>query len=569
MYVKGVAAVLAGILLLALSAGSTAARTAQATVGVYPAATGFSPSGAAPAHPGSAVALAMPIGGVDDATILVRNAQHVSFDSTTIDSPLSLKVFFAHYVSSQGNVVPDVLEPWDGSQRSSEHTNQPLWVQVTVPRGTSPGTYHGSIDFLGDADRTTVPITVTVYDVTLPARGQVSGALLTAFNTNPQEYAAEVNKLFGIQAEQSLPGFFSFLGSYGISPNTWGYGNPDSKSGYTTGARFVHDRAGNMVSAVGDPRQFSSMWIPITNNRSSKNAWAGTLSPYEPQTWCSYLHSVHDFWQNHGWLNGSYPYLYGMDEPGAKLFKVVQKQAKAAHSCWPGSHVLITGKPTPQNKFLWNGGSDDVDIFTVLESRYYGEYTTPLQKKRHEDRGTMFLRDINKARKKGKQIWTYTYESKSNDTPGFTLNEPVADPRMLTAWAALEGITGLLRGQGSTSYAPGGNPLDKNDQDFGDFVLIYPGRDAPIPSARLEVLREGIEDWEILNAVRHQHGSKSVVKLLSNLFSTTTNGAKLSCVVGCAIKAKQPYSWPLWSKDATTAGKLAQMRLAALQKASS
>jgi hypothetical protein len=569
MYVKGVAAVLAGTLLLALSAGSTAARTAQATVGVYPAGTAFSADGAAPAHPGSAVALAMAIGGVDDATIDVRNAQHVSFGSATIDSPLSLKVFFAHYISSQGNVVPDVLEPWSGSQRAAENTNQPLWLQVTVPAGTSPGTYHGSVDIVADADTTTVPITVTVYNVTLPARGQVSGALLTAFNTNPQEYAAEVNKLFGIPAAVSLPGFFSFLASYGISPNTWGYGNPDSKSGYTTGSRFVHDRVGNMVAAVGVPRQFASMWMPITNNRSSKSAWAGTLSPYAPQTWCSYLHSVRDFWQAHGWLDGSYPYLYGMDEPGTKLFKVVQQQAQVAHSCWPGSHVLITGKPTPKNKFLWNGGSDDVDAFAVLESRYYGEYTTPRQQKRHENRGTMFLRNINKARARGKQIWTYTYESKANDTPGFALNEPVADPRMLTAWAALEGITGLLRGQGSTSYAPSGNPLDTNDRDFGDFVLIYPGKDAPIPSARLEVLREGIEDWEILNVVRTSHGSKAVVKLLSNLFSTTKAGAKLSCVVGCAIKAKQPYSWPLWSKGATTAAKLAQMRVAALQKASS
>ena len=566
--VGGFVAVVAVV--LALSAGSGAARTAQATIGVYPSGTSFTTNGAAPANPGSSVSLSMPIGAVDDAIVLVRNAQHVSYDPPTIDAPLTLNVFFAHYITSAGKyVVPDVLQPWDGSQRSTEHTNQPVWLQVTVPQGTSPGTYHGSIDLKSEGGTTTIPITVTVYNVTLPDIGSTSGALLTAFNTNPQEYAAEVNHLYGIPAEDSLPGFFTFFSSYRISPNTWGYGNPNSKTGYTTGDRFVHDRAGNMVKAVGDPRQFASMWIPISNNRSTKSEWAGTLSPYEPQTWCSYLHAVRDFWESHGWLDGSYPYLYGMDEPGKREFKIVQQQAKAAHSCFPGSHVLITGKPTSQDKFLWNGGSDDVDIFTVLESRYYGEYTTPLQKRHHQNRGTMFLRSINKARKKGKQIWTYTYESRANDTPGFALNEPAADPRMITAWAALEGITGLLRGQGSTSYASGSNPFDQNDRAFGDFVLIYPGRDAPIPSARLEVMREGIEDWEILNVVRHQHGSKAVVKLLSKLFSTTKKGAKLSCVVGCAIKAKQPYSWPLWSKDATTATKLVQMRVAALQKASS
>ena len=41
------------------------------------------------------------------------------------------------------------------------------------------------------------------------------------------------------------------------------------------------------------------------------------------------------------------------------------------------------------------------------------------------------------------------------------------------------------------------------------------------------MLREGIEDWEILNVVRHKHGAAAVRKLLSGLFSTTAKGAKL------------------------------------------
>ena len=101
---------------------------------------------------------------------------------------------------------------------------------------------------------------------------------------------------------------------------------------------------------------------------------------------------------------------------------------------------------------------------------------------------------------------------------------------MFTAWAALEGVTGLLRGQAMTNYDPNANPFVSNNKGNGDYVLIYPGRNEPIPSARLEELREGIEDWEILNVVRQKHGSKAVVKLLSRLFSTTATGAKLACV---------------------------------------
>ena len=128
-------------------------------------------------------------------------------------------------------------------------------------------------------------------------------------------------------------------------------------------------------------------------------------------------------------------------------------------------------------------------------------------------------------------------------------------------WAALEGITGLLYGQGTTTYSKG-NPLEENDKEKGSYVLVYPGRNGPIASARLEVLREGIEDWEILNVARHKHGDAAVARVLSGLFSTTSGAAELGCTIGCQLK------WPTWSRDANTPAVVAQMRTTALAAAS-
>jgi Domain of unknown function (DUF4091) len=550
--------VLLVLAVLAFSAGSSAARSEQATVGVYASGTTFTASGAPPAHAGSSVSLAMPIGGVDDATILVRGAQKVSVISPTIASPLQLNLFFAHYVSVDGKAVPDALMPWDGSQRSTERTNQPLWVQVTVPYGTAPGAYSGWLLLVTDGTKNLVPITVTVSAVSLPRDNEVAGSLLTAFNFSPQSYANKAAALYGVTPESTLPGLFSFLSSYRLSPNSWGYGNPKEASGYTSDRRWWLDKSAEMVAAVEQPSQFASMWIPISNNRWTPSTYVGGKSPYKPQTWCGYLRSVHAFWQKHGWL-GSYPYLYGMDEPGLTRFRVVEKQAKITHSCFAGSHVVVTGMPTAQNHFLWNGGKDDVDVWAVLASRYYGEYG--------KSRANRELRLINAARRHHKQIWTYTYDSTSHSTPGFAATEPASDPRVFVDWAALEGITGLLYGQGTTTYAKG-NPLVSNDRAKGSFVLIYPGKNGPIASARLEVLREGIEDWEILNVARHKHGAATVRHLLSRLFSTTSKGAKLGCTIGCALKTSTPYSWPTWSHNASTPQTIAQMRVAALRAAS-
>ena len=557
--------VLLVLVVLALSAGSGAARSLTASVGVYPSGTTFSASAGAPAHASSSVSLAMPVGGVDDATLLVRNAQNVSIDAPTIDAPLQLSLFFAHYVSVRGKAVPDALLPWDGSQRSTEHTNQPLWLQVTVPYGTAPGTYHGSVVVGADGNRTVVPLTVTVAAVTLPQPNQVSGSLLTAFNFSPQSYSNKAASLYGVAPESTLPGLFSFLASYRLSPNSWGYGDPKAASGYTSDRRWWLDKSAQMVAAAGQPGQFASMWIPISNNRWSPSTYVGGRSPYKPQAWCGYLRSVHSFWEKHGWT-GSYPYLYGMDEPGAAQFRTVRRQASVTHSCFPGSHVLVTGMPTRKNRFLWNGGRDDVDVWVVLASRYYGEYTNPSLSRRGVSQARKELALINSARRHHKQIWTYTYDAASHTTPGFTATEPASDPRVFVDWAAFEGITGLLYGQGTTTYSKG-NPLVSNDRANGSFVLLYPGRNGPIASARLEVLREGIEDWEILNVVRHKHGAAAVRRLLSGLFSTTSKGAKLGCTIGCPLRTNTPYSWPVWSHDAGTPRTVATMRAAALRAA--
>ena len=82
------------------------------------------------------------------------------------------------------------------------------------------------------------------------------------------------------------------------------------------------------------------------------------------------------------------------------------------------------------------------------------------------------------------------------------------------------------------------------------------------------MLREGVEDWEILNVVRQRHGDRAVRRLLSGLFSSTSAGAKLGCTIGCQLKTPTPYSWPVWSHDASTPRQVAQMRAAALRAAS-
>ena len=548
--------------LVALSAHAATGAAQAAAIGVYPSSTTFGLT-SAPAGASKQISLDMAIGETEDAVVLVTGAQGVAV-TTTLDGPVNVDLRFGHYIRFGGKLIADALPVWDGSSRPTEQRNQPIWFQFRTPAGTPAGTYTGSVQVSADGVPTTIPITIKVFPVTLPAPNQVAGSLLTAFNVAGQSYSNKVASLGGPNGSVTAPQLYAFLANYRISPSSWGYGAPEAKSGYTTDKRWWHDRSGLMTAEVG-AREFAAMSIPISNNRTSAANDIAKISPNAPETWCSYLQAVHTFWQQHDWL-ASFPYLYGQDEPGLAGFQLVARQAKALHQCFPGGNELVTGNPSDTNRFLWNGGSDDVDVWVVLASRYYGKYTNPAQVQAHESNATEKLKLIEQARKHA-QIWTYTYAG--TKTPGFQATEPLSDARLFFEWAALEHVTGVLYGEGTTTYGSG-NPLQSVDKG-GEFVLLYPGADGPIPSARLEQIRDGIEDWEILNIVRQKHGAAAVAKILGNagLFSTTASGAvALGCTTGCAVKTSTPFSWPKWSSDASTPGRLEQAKRAALTAAS-
>src|SRR5437763_14491898 len=141
-----------------------------------------------------------------------------------------------------------------------------------------------------------------------------------------------------------------------------------------------------------------------------------------------------------------------MDEPGLTRYRIVAGQSKQAHACFAGSHVIVTGRPTAENRFLWNGGKDDVDAWVVLASRYYGQYTNPAQSRRGRSHATQNLKFVDAVRRRHKQVGAYQYNAASHSTPGFTATEPLAGSRMFVDWTAPDGITGLLYGQGTTTY---------------------------------------------------------------------------------------------------------------------
>jgi hypothetical protein len=548
------------------------APVASAAVVTYPSSQSIAATGPLPPAGEMRLDYRVAIGEREGALLVVTAAKNVAVSVARPSAgDVSVRLFFGHFVSAGGRLVPDALEPWDGIERGTEKANQPVLVQVEVPYGTRPGTYTGALTVTADGRPTKVPLRIQVFPVTLPHPGTRIGNLLTSFHLSPESYVSKTAQLYDfrtneqrIAANRSL---FGLLGAYRISPGSWGFAEPRGPLGYESSPKWWLDSAGNFLGQLASTPGFSAMRIPVSSNRTSERNYIAGLSPSEPETWCSYLRQVHAFWIQHEAVRAdSVAYLFGQDEPGLSGQRLVARQAATLHKCFPAGRQLMTGNPSAANAFLWDGkAGDDLDIWTVLSRRYYGKFTVPAQERAAKSRSRDYLEMIDKVRSRRKMVWSYTYTGTSG-TPGFAATEPLSNPRMLMLWNALEGIEGVLYGQGTTSYTKA-NPFDSIGT--GEFVLLYPGPFGPIPSARLEQIRDGIEDWAIFNMVRVRKGADDVRAILGNagLFSATPAGVRLACTLGCELKSRTKFAWPLWSRDASTPRRIEAAKLAALKLA--
>ncbi len=102
----------------------------------------------------------------------------------------------------------------------------------------------------------------------------------------------------------------------------------------------------------------------------------------------------------------------------------------------------------------------------------------------------------------GKEVWLYV-SGPQPPYPTLVIDYPAIAYRILPWMCWKYGVTGLL--YWSVNYwttNPYVEPMNTRWKQNGNGSLYYPGPDGPVPSLRLEVLRDGIEDYEYLALLR-------------------------------------------------------------------
>ncbi len=174
--------------------------------------------------------------------------------------------------------------------------------------------------------------------------------------------------------------------------------------------------------------------------------------------------------------------LYPFDEPGGAGWSSVSQLAefgKQVRVANPGVMIYVDGGgELPMFEIL----APYIDIW--CPSIYMLAEKTPV---------------MDVVRKSGKLLWSYNcaYAYSRPVGPNLKCMNLIGDYRAAAPFAFRHGSTGI----GFWCYNQGGDPWGRIDMEY---MLVYPGRTRPVTSRRWEAVREGIEDYRILAALRQR-----------------------------------------------------------------
>lgn len=353
------------------------------------------------------------------------------------------------------------------------NSNQGYWIDVHVPRGTPAGRYVGEIQVRSaGAILASVPLTLEVWPFALPDEIALASnfgdlrRIAAYYHLEPDSAAfAEVQDLYidTLLAHRAVPGS---LGN--IWPTVRADGTVDDSR---TGARLRRLIEKQHVNALRIP--FGGIGDPEKTKRQ--------------------LRAYAEYLRRNGWLDLAYVYL--KDEPNdADAYDLVRRQGRLVHEADPGLQRMVT-EQTVTSDPKWGDLYGAVDIWCPL----WG------------------LWDEKTARERvaaGEKLWSYT-ALVQKQAPFWAIDFAPVNFRA-PFWISWHyGIQGFLYWSSvHWAYDDVWNQPHFRGKYWGEGLLVYPGIEAgmkgPVPTIRLKLVREAIEDFEYM-ALAAKRGRKADV----------------------------------------------------------
>ncbi len=385
---------------------------------------------------------------------------------------------------------PDILMPIKTFDIPAGR-QQPIWLRITVPANTQEGTYNGKIIITGDNCTIKIPVTLRVRNFKIPRPGTLS----CPFGL----YPATLKNWYGISDNQNpnlcpidvFANWCEFLGKYRLTPKNIGREYWSKSSDGKINLDRLKQTVGKLSSKYYPPYSFALYRLPNPDR---------IMKGQEPKNINKWISEIKARLIEYKRLNfPKHIFLYGMDEASKKCFPIVKETYSKIKQAIPEIPIMQTLNHAPPEELVGL-----VDIWCPLSPRLEEKYN--FYKKRQQA---------------GDIVWMYICCVPCETYANFFIDEPAIDHRILFWQLWQKNVTGLL--YWSTTWWKGLNSVASNKPHFpntpiymrdtdiaqklknnGDGILIWPGPNAtPYPSIRLEIIRDGIEDYEYLALLKN------------------------------------------------------------------
>jgi hypothetical protein len=418
-------------------------------------------------------------------------------------SPLKPELSKVEYVPVKKERIPfpDPLPPLVGPIALQPRQAQPIWISIRVPKDAAPGVYRATVKIEAGTWNRELPLSVQVWDFALPD----TPACVTAFGLGPAHIAERHGvKPDSPEARTLHRKYHEFLLDHRVSPQVIP----------------VDLMSNEAVAYLNDPRM-TSYCIPYLANDEQLQVLVRRLI-------------------DGGWFRKGY--FYVVDEPANK----------AAYDQFIAANDRLR-KIEPRYRIVapfWSNPDFDARLRPKdLMLGRIGIWCPHLNYLGSEPGFREFLKTRENA---GESIWWYVCNNPREPYNNFHIDMPAMSHRTLPWQQKREGLRGLL--YWSVNWWDKKFVNDPwQDMDtigtgfYGDGSLLYPGQkvgvDGPVSSLRMEVLRDGLEDFDYLALADRLLGPEAtnacVAKVAKSLTDYERDPLKLEQVrreLGAAIE---------------------------------
>ena len=335
---------------------------------------------------------------------------------------------------------PDALLPLDKITRIEAGKSAVFWATIRVPTDAVAGDYFGELDVAADGENRRLALTLRVENQTLPAP-TFRATVAVYYDVLRDWYAKNQNQTFtDADWETRKRQIYEFLLDYRLNaydlPVSWSSPLADN---------YLRDP--RVLSVRVPPLDTPEFEIALAKLRATNT------------------------------LNKAI--YYWIDEPtDAARFTLVRETTARLRKL--GIRHLVTAHPN-------NSLENSVDIWAPNVGDFFGI-------------GGLDFEALARERKLGRETWLYTMIEPKFPTPTWLLDDEGQNLRAYGAFWRRHGFSGFVY---SMAHGWGPQPLEdlRSFQNTnGDGTLFYPGDSShggPLPSIRLMLLRDAIEDYEL------------------------------------------------------------------------